>query len=1012
MPTSEGLSKRKSPFVKADSVGSDDELKTEEQTGTKHARLVAERTELPPLLENECELVCDVASLIAEVDELETHERKGVARVEAVSQMSSSGDLRFELVVYLTRMSRTRSGSSFYELGVYVRACPQDPDENTEWTYKGVSFMVMLINVIDPFSDRSVVRMDSSTFRKSDPCRGWPCMVSFSNLEELETEGFLLPDRVSILCRSQTVFESQQSLPSPHPIQYRGLENQGATCYLNGLLQSLFHIGRLREIFYSVNVPPEEQESILTAIQTVFYDLESNPRSTAFASSEPLTQAFGWSAADVGIQQDVQEMNRVLMDKLELRLKPFSKDEDLRSLFCGKMENYIRCTDIDFSSLRSEIFYDIQLNGRVSSIEEALREYLSVEVLEGSNAYDAGETRGKQRAEKGVRFTEIPPVLTFQIMRFQFDFETLEMTKINSRFEFGETLDMNSFCANGGVYRLYSVLVHSGGVDGGHYYAFVRPGGDGWFKFDDTVVEQVNASAAVEDNFGGCFSGFERLSNYLNSETPVERPKQYSAYMLMYVREEMESSLLKPVRLAEVNPGLAEILFPPKTVRIIDLRNLVKKTTILPWEIPEEWITGEMKVKDMFDDASVVALLCTGEGRFSEIESAEDLGDKDGVVILGSRPEGVPSDHVAHIVMRFDGVEFVLEDIRWFPQRTVLDKGWWRVSGRELVEVQSTNIDSKNDRDLLVWAEEGLDPREFVETRVNTHNVKLVIHAIDRPWVLGGVPAIPGALMPSTRTMDRDESETIEIADFDCRHSFEELLKHVHTDDQILVFLRDPLMSDCFAINHDRVVRDFRTHVFHLLLVGNETLLEDSRPACVRIFNDHVVEVESKIVGVSPDESVGNLILRTKPMDGRKYRLVEVRDCEIEKVFSENDSTTLISSLANWDSSNNIVYNSYRIEPDNDEDQRPVVWKCLHVDRSASLPFGHPFLLAFENEEDCNDESAIRALLCEKLNVPAEVVRTWKFAEEDGTLMVRHPHNPFIQHTTPRREKNLSLPKG
>lgn len=34
-------------------------------------------------------------------------------------------------------------------------------------------------------------------------------------------------------------------------------------------------------------------------------------------------------------------------------------------------------------------------------------------------------------------------------------------------------------------YRLHSVLVHSGGVHSGHYYAFIRPDGRQWLKFDD-----------------------------------------------------------------------------------------------------------------------------------------------------------------------------------------------------------------------------------------------------------------------------------------------------------------------------------------------------------------------------------------------------------------------------------------------------------------------------------------------------------------------------------------------
>ena len=38
------------------------------------------------------------------------------------------------------------------------------------------------------------------------------------------------------------------------------------------------------------------------------------------------------------------------------------------------------------------------------------------------------------------------------------------------------------------LYKLHSVLVHSGGVHGGHYYAYIRPATKQWLKFDDEKV--------------------------------------------------------------------------------------------------------------------------------------------------------------------------------------------------------------------------------------------------------------------------------------------------------------------------------------------------------------------------------------------------------------------------------------------------------------------------------------------------------------------------------------------
>jgi uncharacterized UBP type Zn finger protein len=58
------------------------------------------------------------------------------------------------------------------------------------------------------------------------------------------------------------------------------------------------------------------------------------------------------------------------------------------------------------------------------------------------------------------------------------------MVQVNDRYEFYDTLDLDreggKYLAPGAdravrnTYRLLAVLVHSGGVHGGHYYAYIR----------------------------------------------------------------------------------------------------------------------------------------------------------------------------------------------------------------------------------------------------------------------------------------------------------------------------------------------------------------------------------------------------------------------------------------------------------------------------------------------------------------------------------------------------------
>ena len=69
-------------------------------------------------------------------------------------------------------------------------------------------------------------------------------------------------------------------------------------------------------------------------------------------------------------------------------------------------------------------------------------EYMQEETLDGDNQYHS-ERYGKQDAKKGVAFKSLPPVLELHLRRFEYDFSTDQMVKINERFEFPTTLDLD-----------------------------------------------------------------------------------------------------------------------------------------------------------------------------------------------------------------------------------------------------------------------------------------------------------------------------------------------------------------------------------------------------------------------------------------------------------------------------------------------------------------------------------------------------------------------------------------
>lgn len=98
-----------------------------------------------------------------------------------------------------------------------------------------------------------------------------------------------------------------------------GLQNQGATCYMNSLFQSLYFTNSFRKAVYQIPTENDEPtKSIALALQRVFYNLQFV--NTAVGTTE-LTKSFGWDSLEAFRQHDVQEFNRVLQDNLELKMK-------------------------------------------------------------------------------------------------------------------------------------------------------------------------------------------------------------------------------------------------------------------------------------------------------------------------------------------------------------------------------------------------------------------------------------------------------------------------------------------------------------------------------------------------------------------------------------------------------------------------------------------------------------------------------------------------------------------
>eukprot|EP01134_Creolimax_fragrantissima_P005015 CFRG5015T1 len=363
-----------------------------------------------------------------------------------------------------------------------------------------------------------------------------------------------------------------------------GLENLGATCYLNSLMQNLFMVPDFRRGILSTkarpwdSTPPAPHALVLYQLQTLFAYLQESLLKSYNAQGFCSVYESEGACLDTNLQMDVDEFFNVLFDRLETLLKESPEENLLKDTF-GEREQVLFSIQCDVVNKRS--------------VRESLEMYVKGEMLEGDNKYYCDKCDLKVDAEKRVSVYQLPNHLIFHLKRFEFDMELMRRIKVNDRYEFPAELDMYPYTLEGitaaeraekglpsqprqhskehYIYDLSGILVHKGNADSGHYYSIISDreimqregklkgearGGDGkggfggrWMLFDDSNVREFDPQDIPDQTYGGhhvngSSSGgldqnFSRTnsaqSQYTDHNSGKPILKNYSAYMLFYV---------------------------------------------------------------------------------------------------------------------------------------------------------------------------------------------------------------------------------------------------------------------------------------------------------------------------------------------------------------------------------------------------------------------------------------------------------------------------------------------
>ncbi|XP_041635740.1 ubiquitin carboxyl-terminal hydrolase 36-like isoform X2 [Cheilinus undulatus] len=265
--------------------------------------------------------------------------------------------------------------------------------------------------------------------------------------------------------------------------KYHGLINQGATCYLNSVLQVLFMTEDFKEAVQRCENPGSK--FIDHQLQTLFQELN-----TKTANTKDITDKL--DIKQVCEQRDAAEYYEKLLN--------LTSDE-ASQIFHGTLTHRTICSGCGEQNDTDGKFWHLPLALMDSyseySVANGIEEYFRASEFSGENQMYCDRCEDKRDATIECVLKHHPEVLTLLLKRFELDFYSMTYFKINRTVHVPLMLHIDNQ-----TYELYAFVEHFGELRSGHYTAAIKPQDDGqWYNFNDTSVTLISCQPFQSDNF-------------------------------------------------------------------------------------------------------------------------------------------------------------------------------------------------------------------------------------------------------------------------------------------------------------------------------------------------------------------------------------------------------------------------------------------------------------------------------------------------------------------------------